>query len=174
MCSWYLLSPPQWHWLRSGWSCHVVWLRHSGRLSQWCGAQRGCLPFLLCPLASDCKSAEGFKMARMVTCGKSPKVTKIKYKSWHTMPSSTLKPSWYLGSGLRMIAMVTGGQWTILSLTYFWFFKSYNGRYEKKSCKGHSYTYLLYLMFHSEWIDEWFLWLFPSFKPNCQHGNLAI
>lgn len=40
------------------------------------------------------------------------------------MPSSTLKPSWNFGSGLLIIAMVTGGQWTILSLTYFLLFWS--------------------------------------------------
>lgn len=49
-----------------------------------------------------------------------------------TMPSSTLKPSWNLGWGRLIIAMVTGGQCTILSLTYFWLFKSYKRKYTMK------------------------------------------
>lgn len=124
VCCCHPRSPPQQHLTRSGWSCLVVWPRHSARLSQWCGAQRGCLPSLRCHLASDCRSATWFKSESTVTWVKSPKVTNIQSKKWRTMPSSTLKPSWYLGSGLLMIAMVTGGQWTMLSFTYFWFFRS--------------------------------------------------
>ncbi len=40
-----------------------------------------------------------------------------------TMPFCTLKPSWNLRSGLFMRTVVTGGQLTILSFTFTWFFR---------------------------------------------------
>lgn len=40
-----------------------------------------------------------------------------------TMPFCTLKPSWNLKSGLLMSTVVTGGQLTMLSFTFTWFFK---------------------------------------------------
>jgi len=64
-----------------------------------------------------------------------------------TMPSSTLKPSWNLGSGLLMIAMVTGGQCTMLSFTYFWLLRSWDGnemRIGKLTCRHISVALTLY------------------------------
>lgn len=43
-----------------------------------------------------------------------------------TMPFCTLKPSWNLRSGLLMRTVVTGGQLTMLSFTFTWFFRPWN------------------------------------------------
>lgn len=42
-----------------------------------------------------------------------------------TTPFSTQKPSWYLESGRRMTAVVTGGQCTMFSTTSVWCFSSW-------------------------------------------------
>lgn len=42
-----------------------------------------------------------------------------------TTPFSTQKPSWYLESGRRMTAVVTGGQCTMFSITSVWCFSSW-------------------------------------------------
>lgn len=42
-----------------------------------------------------------------------------------TTPFSTQKPSWYLESGRRMTAVVTGGQCTMFSVTSVWCFSSW-------------------------------------------------
>lgn len=42
------------------------------------------------------------------------------------MPFCTLKPSWNLRSGLLMRTVVTGGQLTMLSFTFTWFFRPCN------------------------------------------------
>lgn len=41
-----------------------------------------------------------------------------------TTPFSTQKPSWYLESGRRMTAVVTGGQCTMFRVTSVWCFSS--------------------------------------------------
>lgn len=43
-----------------------------------------------------------------------------------TMPFCTLNPSWNLRSGLLMRTVVTGGQLTMLSFTFTWFFRPWN------------------------------------------------
>lgn len=41
-----------------------------------------------------------------------------------TIPFCTLKPNWYLRSGLLIKTVVTGGHLTTFSLTWAWFFKT--------------------------------------------------
>ena len=68
-----------------------------------------------------------------------------------TMPFWTLKPSWYLRSGLLMRTVVTGGQLTMFIFTWTWFFKPFH---REAHTQGHTPLFFTIYFSSNYWVGH--------------------
>lgn len=96
---------------------------------------------------------------------------KLDQKLWKllTIPFCTLKPNWYLRSGLLIKTVVTGGHLTMFSLTRAWFFKPWKKlRVKHVTWAAKKKKSVRTLTWEQPWINRSLYPLYQNLIPECQ------